>query len=155
LAPARIGAGFFGGGFILQKVTGPGVVRARRLRRARSNATSTRESGSWRTRVLSACSRSVGFDIQMVSGFRNILFGGESLFLATLTGPGRIWPRIQSMPILNLAEEIGRYLPICDDPGAISAAGTLGTAATLGAAGSILVRRLGQVRSGQIAALRR
>ena len=52
---------------------------------------------------------SVGFDIQMVSGFRNVLFGGEGLFLATLTGPGHIW--LQSMPILNLAEEIARYLP--------------------------------------------
>jgi Mitochondrial biogenesis AIM24 len=80
--------------------------------------------------------RRVGFDIQMVSGFRNILFGGEGLFLATLTGPGRIW--LQSRPILNLAEEIGRRLPICGDTGAIPAAGTLGTAAALGAAGSIL-----------------
>ena len=52
---------------------------------------------------------SVGFDIQMVKGFKIILFGGEGLFLATLTGPGHIW--LQSMPILNLAEEIGRYLP--------------------------------------------
>jgi len=45
----------------------------------------------------------------MVRGFRNVLFGGEGLFLATLTGPGRIW--LQSMPILNLAEEIARHLP--------------------------------------------
>ena len=36
----------------------------------------------------------------MVRGFRNVLFGGECLFLATLTGTGRIW--LQSMPILNL-----------------------------------------------------
>ena len=52
---------------------------------------------------------SVGFDIQRVPGFKNILFGGEGLFLATLTGPGHIV--LQSMPILNLAEEIGRHLP--------------------------------------------
>ena len=52
---------------------------------------------------------SVSTDIQLVRGFRNILFGGEGLFLATLTGPGRIW--LQSMPILNLAEEIARHLP--------------------------------------------
>ncbi|MCY1177050.1 hypothetical protein D9M73_173410 [compost metagenome] len=37
------------------------------------------------------------------------MFGGEGLFLATLTGPGKIW--LQSMPILNLAEEIARHLP--------------------------------------------
>ena len=45
----------------------------------------------------------------MVRGFSNLLFGGEGLFLATLTGPGRVW--LQSMPIMNLAEEIARYLP--------------------------------------------
>jgi len=37
------------------------------------------------------------------------LFGGEGLFLATVTGPGRVW--LQSMPIMNLAEEIGKFLP--------------------------------------------
>ena len=78
---------------------------------------------------------SVGFDIQMVSGFHNVLFGGEGLFLATLTGPGHIW--LQSMPILNLAEEIARYLP-GGDTGANSAAGALGTAAALGAAGALI-----------------
>jgi hypothetical protein len=79
---------------------------------------------------------SVSFDIQMVRGFRNILFGGEGLFLATLAGPGHIW--LQSMPILNLAEEIGRYLPVGHDAGANSTAGALGTAAAIGAAGGIL-----------------
>jgi hypothetical protein len=49
----------------------------------------------------------------MVPGFKNILFGGEGLFLATLTGPGHI--ALQSMPIMNLAEEIGRYLPTNSD----------------------------------------
>jgi hypothetical protein len=52
---------------------------------------------------------SVSIDIQMMRGFRNVLFGGEGLFLATLTGPGRVW--LQSMPILNLAEEVARYMP--------------------------------------------
>ena len=45
----------------------------------------------------------------MLKGFKNILFGGEGLFLATLTGPGTIW--LQSMPIMNLAEELMHYLP--------------------------------------------
>jgi hypothetical protein len=45
----------------------------------------------------------------MLKGFKNILFGGEGLFLATLTGPGKVW--LQSMPIINLAEAIGQYLP--------------------------------------------
>jgi hypothetical protein len=45
----------------------------------------------------------------MVKGFRNVLFGGEGLFLATLRGPGRVF--LQSMPIVNLAEEIFRHSP--------------------------------------------
>ena len=59
--------------------------------------------------ATSAHTPGVPFDIQRLSGFRNILLGGEGLFLATLTGPGRIW--LQSMPIINLAEAIAHYLP--------------------------------------------
>ena len=74
------------------------------------------------------------FDIQIVPGFRNIIFGGEGLFLATLTGPGKIW--LQSMPIMNLAEEIGRYLPHGGDRSGSSS--TLGTVAATAAVGGIL-----------------
>jgi uncharacterized protein (AIM24 family) len=45
----------------------------------------------------------------MVKGLKNILFAGEGLFLATLTGPGRVW--LQTMPISNLAHKIARYIP--------------------------------------------
>ncbi len=51
----------------------------------------------------------IDFSIQRVGGVRNMLFGGEGIFLASLTGPGRAW--LQSMPILNLAESIAHYLP--------------------------------------------
>jgi uncharacterized protein (AIM24 family) len=51
----------------------------------------------------------VSFDIEMMKGFRNILFGGEGLFLATLRGPGRVW--LQTMPMMNLAKAIAEYLP--------------------------------------------
>jgi len=77
---------------------------------------------------------SVSFDIQMVPGFRNILFGGEGLFLATLTGPGKVW--LQSMPIMNLAEEIARYLPQGNERG--GTAGTVGAIATTAAVGGLL-----------------
>ena len=132
----RLGAGFFGGGgFILQKVTGPGVVWL-----DLSGEVVERDLGVGERLLVHAghvgmFEPSIAFDIQMVSGFRNVLFGGEGLFLATLTGPGHIW--LQSMPILNLAEEIARYLP-GGDTGANSAAGALGTAAALGAAGGLI-----------------
>jgi uncharacterized protein (TIGR00266 family) len=106
----RLGAGFFGGeGFILQRVTGPGTVWL-----DLSGEVVERELAPGQRLLVHAghvgiMAPTIGFDIQLVPGFRNILFGGEGLFLATLTGPGRV--ALQSMPILNLAEEIGRYLP--------------------------------------------
>jgi uncharacterized protein (TIGR00266 family) len=131
----RIGAGFFGGeGFILQKVTGPGTVFLDL-------------SGEVVERLLAPGERllvhaghvgiqvpTVQFDIQMVPGFRNILFGGEGLFLATLGGPGRVW--LQSMPIMHLAEEIGRYLPLGGERG--RSTGTLGAVAATAAVGGLL-----------------
>jgi len=45
----------------------------------------------------------------MMKGFKNILLGGEGLFLTTLRGPGRIW--LQTMPTMNLAKAIASYLP--------------------------------------------
>lgn len=51
----------------------------------------------------------VDFDIQRVKGAKNMLFGGEGLFFATLTGPGKVW--IQTMPISKLAEAIIPFLP--------------------------------------------
>ena len=106
----RVGAGFFGGaGFILQKVTGPGTVWL-----DLSGEVVTKRLGYGERLLVHAGhvgvhEPTVQFDIQMVPGFRNILFGGEGLFLASLTGPGEV--HLQSMPILNLAEEIARYMP--------------------------------------------
>jgi hypothetical protein len=50
-----------------------------------------------------------------------MVFGGEGIFLATLSGPGKAW--LQSMPILNLAEAIARYLPRTDQPAVNAGAG--------------------------------
>jgi uncharacterized protein (AIM24 family) len=51
----------------------------------------------------------VQFDIEMVRGFKNMLFGGEGLFLSTLRGPGRVW--LQTMPAMNLANKLAQYMP--------------------------------------------
>jgi len=106
----QIGSGIFGGeGFILQKVTGPGWVF---LDLSGEVVEKTLQLGE-RLRVhvghVGVQDPSVQFGITRMKGFRNILFGGDGLFLATLTGPGRIW--LQSMPIINLAEEIYRHAP--------------------------------------------
>ncbi|MDB6086334.1 MAG: hypothetical protein JWN43_4215 [Gammaproteobacteria bacterium] len=106
----RIGAGFFGGaGFILQRVTGPGVVWLDLSGEVVEKTLAPNERLLVHAGHVGIQEPTVQFNIQLVPGFRNILFGGEGLYLATLTGPGRVW--LQSMPIMNLAEEIGRYLP--------------------------------------------
>lgn len=133
----RIGAGLFAGeGFILQRVTGPGTVF---LDLSGEVVEKTLGPGE-RLRVhaghIGMQEPSVSTDIQMVRGFRNILFGGEGLFLATLTGPGKIW--LQSMPILNLAEEIARHMPSGEGRGS-----NVGSMVGSGAAGAVLGGLLG------------
>ena len=80
----------------------------------------------------------IQLDIQLVPGFKNILFGGEGLFLATLTEPGHV--ALQSMPIMNLAEEIARYLPTQTD---VKTPGSVGSSVAVGAIGGIIGGLLG------------
>ncbi|HEY3798769.1 MAG TPA: TIGR00266 family protein [Caulobacteraceae bacterium] len=133
----RIGAGFFGGaGFILQKVTGPGTVFL-----DLSGEVVTKQLGPGERLLVHAGhvgvhEPTVGFDIQMLPGFSNVIFGGEGLFMASLTGPGEV--HLQSMPILNLAEEIAHYLP-----GTQNNAGNGSNMAAAGAIGGILGGILG------------
>jgi uncharacterized protein (TIGR00266 family) len=96
----RLGAGLFGGeGFILQKVTGPGVVFLDLSGEVVERALAPGERLLVHAGHVGVIEPTVNFDIQLVRGFRNMLFGGDGLFLATLTGPGRVW--LQSMPIMN------------------------------------------------------
>jgi len=132
----RLGAGFFAGeGFIMQRVTGPGTVFLDLSGEVVEKTLRPGERLLVHAGHIGMQEPSVDIDIQMMRGFRNVLFGGEGLFLATLTGPGKIW--LQSMPILNLAEEIGRYLPSGDgDRGGAST--VLGTGVAAAAVGGIL-----------------
>ena len=107
----RLGAGFFGGeGFTLQKVTGPGTVWLDLSGEVVERDLAAGEKLLVHAGHVGIQTTTVEFDIQMIRGFKNVVFGGEGLFLATLTGPGHVW--LQSMPIMNLAEEVGRYLPV-------------------------------------------
>lgn len=101
----RIGAGLFGGeGFILQRLTGDGMAFIHA-----GGTTIRRElAPGERLRVDTGCivgfAPSVSYDIQFVGGFKNALFGGEGIFLATLTGPGVVY--LQSLPFSRLADRI-------------------------------------------------
>lgn len=106
----KLGAGLFGGeGFILQKLTGPGIAFVEItgdviVRDLQAGETIKVDPGH-----LAMYEPSVGYDIERVKGVKNILFGGEGLFLATMTGPGKVW--LQSFTIANLASKIAKSLP--------------------------------------------
>ncbi len=106
----KLGAGLFGGeGFIMQKITGPGVAFVcfdGEIMEYTLGAGQVLKVDSGHVAMYEP---TVNFDVEMIKGFRNILLGGEGLFLTTLTGPGRVW--LQTMPMMNLAKAIMPYMP--------------------------------------------
>jgi len=106
----KLGAGLFGGeGFILQKVTGPGAVFLEIPGEVREYTLGAGETMQVDPGHIALFEPTVGYDITRVKGVANILFSGEGLFLAKLTGPGRIW--LQSLPLSNLASRLAKYMP--------------------------------------------
>lgn len=106
----RLGAGFFGGeGFILQKLTGPGMAFVNFDGEIVKKTLAAGETLRVDTGHVAMFEPTVDFDIQMIRGFRNILLGGEGLFLATLRGPGTVW--LQTMPMSKLAQRIAQFMP--------------------------------------------
>jgi len=106
----RLGAGLFGGeGFIMQRITGPGLAFVEMDGEVVEYTLGPGELLRVDTGHVGILEPSVSFDVEIVKGFKNILLGGEGLFLATLRGPGRVW--LQTMPMMNLAKKIGEYMP--------------------------------------------
>ncbi len=107
----KLGAGLFGGeGFILQKLTGPGIAFIEIPGEVReydlpANAVMRVDPGH-----IAMFEPTVSYDIERVKGLKNIFFSGEGLFLATLKGPGKVW--MQSLPLSNLAAKLSRYMPV-------------------------------------------
>ncbi len=101
----RLGAGIFGGeGFILQRLEGDGMTFVHAGGTVIEKDLAAGESLRVDTGCLVAFAPSVTYDIQFVGGFKNALFGGEGLFLARMTGPGRVY--LQSLPFSRLADRI-------------------------------------------------
>jgi uncharacterized protein (TIGR00266 family) len=105
-----LGAGIFGGdGFLLQKVGGYGMawlelsgeVIVKDLRPGETLRVHPGHVGAFQS--------SVNFQITRVPGLKNMIFGGDGIFLAALTGPGRIW--LQTLPISRLAHQLMEYMP--------------------------------------------
>jgi uncharacterized protein (TIGR00266 family) len=103
----RLGAGFFGGeGFILQRLKGDGMVFVHAGGTVIEKDLGVGEHLRVDTGCLVAFATSVDYDIKFVGGFKNALFGGEGLFLAQLTGPGKVY--LQSLPFSRLVDRIKR-----------------------------------------------
>ena len=102
----RLGAGFFGGeGFILQKLTGPGVAFIHAGGDLVEFELGAGEILQVDTGCIVAFDESVTYDVQLAGGIKTGLFGGEGLFLATLQGPGKAI--IQTMTLAKLRRELG------------------------------------------------
>jgi uncharacterized protein (TIGR00266 family) len=101
----KLGAGFFGGeGFILEKFTGPGMVFIHGGGDFVEFDLKSGEILHIDTGCIVAFDESVNYDIQFVGGIKTAIFGGEGLFLATMTGPGRVI--VQSMTLSKLRREL-------------------------------------------------
>ena len=101
----KLGAGLFGGeGFILQRLEGDGLAFVHAGGTIIEKDLAAGESLRVDTGCLVAFAPTVNYDIKFVGGFKNALFGGEGLFLAHLTGPGKVY--LQSLPFSRLADRI-------------------------------------------------
>jgi len=104
----RLGAGFFGGeGFIMQKIEGDGFAFMHAGGYVIEKELKQGEVLKVDTGCVVAYTPTMDFDIEFVRGIKNVVFGGEGLFFARLTGPGKVW--IQSLPISRLASRIVAY----------------------------------------------
>ncbi len=104
----KLGTGLFGGeGFIMQKLEGDGMAFVHSGGYIIEKNLQPGEMLKIDTGCLVGFTSGVDYDIQFVKGVKNVIFGGEGLFYATLRGPGKVW--IQSLPISRLAGRILSY----------------------------------------------
>jgi uncharacterized protein (TIGR00266 family) len=101
----KLGVGFFGGeGFILEKIEGDGMAFIHACGCIIERDLDDGERLRVDTGCIVAFTQDVEYDIEKAGSLKSMMFGGEGLFLATLTGPGRVW--LQSLPFSRLAERI-------------------------------------------------
>ena len=106
----KLSSGLFGGeGFILQKVSGHGIVFAEFDGHVVEYELQAGQQIVVDTGHLAAMTAGCQMEIRSVPGVKNMLFGGEGIFNTVISGPGRIW--LQTMPISNVAGAIRPYIP--------------------------------------------
>ena len=105
-----LGAGIFGGsGFLLQRISGHGTAWLELSGELVVKDLQPGETLRVHPGHVGAFTTSVSFQITRVPGIKNLIFGGDGIFLAALTGPGRVW--LQTLPLSRLAHALVPYLP--------------------------------------------
>ncbi|NLC73449.1 MAG: AIM24 family protein [Ruminococcaceae bacterium] len=105
----KLGAGLVGGeGFIMQKVTGPGIVFAEIDGFCQEYDLQAGEQIVCDTGVLAMMDSTCNMDVRVVKGIKNVLFGGEGLFDTVISGPGKVY--LQTMTIPRIAGLISPYI---------------------------------------------
>jgi uncharacterized protein (AIM24 family) len=105
-----LGAGIFGGdGFLLQRIGGMGTAWLELSGELVQKNLAPGEVLRVHPGHVGAFQASVGFQITMVPGIKNMIFGADGIFLAQMVGPGAVW--LQTLPISRLAHQIYEYLP--------------------------------------------
>ena len=106
----KLSSGLFGGeGFIMQRLSGDGVVFAEFDGHVVEYELERGEQLVLDTGYLAGMTASCKMEIKTVPGVKNMLFGGEGLFNTVVTGPGTVW--LQTMPISNVANVLRPYFP--------------------------------------------
>jgi len=103
-------AGLLGGeGFVLQKFTGNGLLLAEIDGSVVELDLKAGESIKVETGHVALFDANVQYDVVSVRGFKNIFFGGQGLFLTTLTGPGKVW--LQTLTAQDMAQKLIPFMP--------------------------------------------
>lgn len=106
----KFSSGLFGGeGFIMQKVSGHGIVFTEFDGHVIEYELQPGQQIVVDTGHLAAMTATCSMEIKSVPGVKNMLFGGEGIFNTVITGPGRVW--LQTMPISNVAGALRPYIP--------------------------------------------
>lgn len=130
----KIGVGFFGGeGFIMQKISGNGIVFLEIDGSSLQYELAAGQQMILSTGYLVSMSESCQLDVQTVKGIKNMFLGGEGIFNTVITGPGRVIT--QTMPLARLADSIIPFIPTTTTVSSSSTNSTVGDVAN--AAGTI------------------
>lgn len=109
----KLGTAFFGGeGFVMQKISGEGMAFLEIDGECVEYILEPGQVLKVETGAVGMFEEAIQFEIERVKGVKNILFGGEGLFLTTLSGGregGKVW--LQTMPIQSMAAEMSSFLP--------------------------------------------